>query len=72
MAETAIDATKNNKEINTHKRIMHYSICDRVLLVGEGDFSFSASLARAFGSAHNTVATSSDSRDEFKLKYRTP
>ncbi|XXG72524.1 hypothetical protein AAC387_Pa07g1595 [Persea americana] len=69
MAETAIDAIKNNKEINTRKRIMHYSISDRILLVGEGDFSFSASLARAFGSAHNMVATSLDSRDDMLIKH---
>lgn len=40
----------------------HYSSSQRILLVGEGDFSFSACLARAFGSAKNMVATSLDSQ----------
>ncbi|XP_050379878.1 uncharacterized protein At4g26485-like [Argentina anserina] len=34
----------------------------QILLVGEGDFSFSACLARAFGCATNMVATSLDSQ----------
>ncbi|XP_019193293.1 PREDICTED: uncharacterized protein At4g26485-like [Ipomoea nil] len=39
----------------------HYSNRHKILLVGEGDFSFSASLAAAFGSASNITATSLDS-----------
>ncbi|XP_019197077.1 PREDICTED: uncharacterized protein At4g26485-like [Ipomoea nil] len=39
----------------------HYSNQHRILLVGEGDFSFSASLAAAFGYASNMIATSLDS-----------
>lgn len=46
--------------------IRHYCSYQRILLVGEGDFSFSASLARAFGSATNMIATSLDSRG---IKY---
>lgn len=42
--------------------IKHYSSCHRILLVGEGDFSFSTCLASAFGRASNMVATSLDSR----------
>lgn len=42
----------------------HYSSRHRILFVGEGDFSFSLCLARAFGSAHNLVATSLDSQGE--------
>lgn len=42
--------------------IKHYSSCHRILLVGEGDFSFSTCLASAFGWASNMVATSLDSR----------
>ncbi|XP_020699031.1 uncharacterized protein At4g26485-like [Dendrobium catenatum] len=38
--------------------IKHYSSSHRILLVGEGDFSFSACLAKAFGSANNMIATS--------------
>ncbi|XP_031406922.1 varicose-related protein-like [Punica granatum] len=43
-------------------KIMHYSSNHSILLVGEGDFSFAACLARAFGSAPHIVATSLDSR----------
>ncbi|GLT32303.1 hypothetical protein SLA2020_069790 [Shorea laevis] len=42
--------------------IQHYCSSQKMLLVGEGDFSFSASLAKAFGSASNMIATSLDSR----------
>lgn len=44
------------------KRLRQYSNKQRILLVGEGDFSFSLSLARAFGSATNLTATSLDTR----------
>ncbi|KAG4111951.1 hypothetical protein ERO13_D13G133500v2 [Gossypium hirsutum] len=47
--------------------IRHYCSSQRMLLVGEGDFSFSASLARAFGSATNMIATSLDSRDATEI-----
>ena len=40
----------------------HYSSKQRILLVGEGDLSFSLCLARAFGSARNIVATSLDTQ----------
>ncbi|PIM99062.1 hypothetical protein CDL12_28447 [Handroanthus impetiginosus] len=39
----------------------HYSSNHRILLVGEGDFSFSTCLAATFGSGSNMVATSLDS-----------
>lgn len=42
--------------------IKHYSSGHRILLVGEGDFSFSTCLAAAFGWASNMVATSLDSQ----------
>lgn len=42
------------------KWIKHYSNKHEIPLVGEGDFSFAASLARAFGDAHNMVVTSLD------------
>ncbi|RDX68061.1 Heavy metal-associated isoprenylated plant protein 41, partial [Mucuna pruriens] len=47
----------------------HYSSRHRILFVGEGDFSFSLCLARAFGSAHNLVATSLDSHENVGKKY---
>ncbi|XP_057983307.1 uncharacterized protein LOC131168111 [Malania oleifera] len=43
------------------KWIKHYSNQHKILLVGEGDFSFSACLALAFGSAANMIATSLNS-----------
>ncbi|KAH6768135.1 hypothetical protein C2S51_013471 [Perilla frutescens var. frutescens] len=50
--------------------IKHYSSRHRILLVGEGDFSFSACLAAAFGaSATNIIATSLDSIAFLKKNY---
>ncbi|XP_047320786.1 uncharacterized protein At4g26485-like [Impatiens glandulifera] len=49
--------------------IGHYNSSQKLLLVGEGDFSFSACLAMAFGSAVNMVATSLLSRDEVLLRH---
>lgn len=40
----------------------HYSSRHRILLVGEGDFSFALCLAKHFGSARNIVATCLDSQ----------
>ncbi|KAL0560851.1 hypothetical protein IC582_001265 [Cucumis melo] len=54
---------------DTEKSIKHYSSSHKILLVGEGDFSFSACLATAFASASNIVATSLDSPDELVMKY---
>ncbi|KAK9065229.1 hypothetical protein SSX86_016612 [Deinandra increscens subsp. villosa] len=47
----------------------HYSSAHKILLVGEGDFSFSLCLARAFGSARNIVATTVDTHQELVKKY---
>ncbi|KAI3897476.1 hypothetical protein MKW92_032824 [Papaver armeniacum] len=47
----------------TERWITHYSSSQKILLVGEGDFSFSVCLAKAFGSAANMVATSLDSAE---------
>jgi len=47
------------------KSISHYSSSQKILLVGEGDFSFSLCLARAFGTAKNMVATTLDTRGTF-------
>ncbi|KAG2384159.1 uncharacterized protein At4g26485-like [Vigna umbellata] len=51
------------------KRIAHYRSSHKILLVGEGDFSFSLCLAKAFGTAINMVATSLDSRASLRKKY---
>ena len=47
---------------NEEKWIEHYSSSHKILLVGEGDFSFAVCLAKAFGTAENMIATSSDSK----------
>lgn len=60
----------NNKEVKKEVKWMkHYSSCQKILLVGEGDFSFSACLGKAFGSAVNMVATSLYSKETAMLKY---
>ncbi|XP_072968523.1 uncharacterized protein [Typha angustifolia] len=51
------------------KWLKHYCSLHEILLVGEGDFSFSLSLADAFGSASNIVATSLDPHDVVVAKY---
>ncbi|KAK4439656.1 hypothetical protein Salat_0300500 [Sesamum alatum] len=53
------------------KWIKHYSSGHEILLVGEGDFSFAACLARAFGNASNMVATSLDSAETLRIKHPT-
>ncbi|KAL3734019.1 hypothetical protein ACJRO7_023381 [Eucalyptus globulus] len=52
------------------KWLKHYSPHHQILLVGEGDFSFSSSLASAFGSASNVTATSLDLYDALIRKYK--
>ncbi|KAK6149454.1 hypothetical protein DH2020_016979 [Rehmannia glutinosa] len=51
------------------KWIMHYSNCQRILVVGDGDFSFSTCLAKAFDEAPKMVATSLDSKDFLVKNY---
>uniref|UniRef100_A0A803M7I2 25S rRNA (uridine-N(3))-methyltransferase BMT5-like domain-containing protein n=2 Tax=Chenopodium quinoa TaxID=63459 RepID=A0A803M7I2_CHEQI len=48
---------------------MHYASSQKILLVGEGDFSFALCLARAFETAYNMVATSLDSLEMLGKKY---
>ncbi|CAL5403304.1 unnamed protein product [Camellia sinensis] len=51
--------------------IQHYKNGQKILLVGEGDFSFSACLATAFRSAVNMVATSLHSQELLKVEHWT-
>lgn len=52
----------DNELGESEKWIQHYSSHHKILLVGEGDFSFAACLAKSFGSADNMGATSLDSK----------
>ncbi|XP_061342204.1 uncharacterized protein At4g26485-like [Gastrolobium bilobum] len=56
-------------DVKMEKKIKHYSSYHKTLLVGEGDFSFSLCLAKAFGSASNMVATSLDSKESLVRNY---
>ncbi|KAK8943609.1 hypothetical protein KSP40_PGU009183 [Platanthera guangdongensis] len=64
------EKTGSNVTAKKEKWIMHYSNAHSILLVGEGDFSFSACLARSFGSAVNMVATSRDNEVDLMKKHR--
>ncbi|KAM1234757.1 hypothetical protein ACFX2J_004306 [Malus domestica] len=57
------------EEGKQEKRIKHYSSSQSILLVGEGDFSFAACLAKKFGSAASMIATSLDSKELLFSKY---
>ncbi|KAK4355135.1 hypothetical protein RND71_024106 [Anisodus tanguticus] len=60
-----------NEEVQEEeKKIQHYSSFHQILLVGEGDFSFSLCLAHSFGSAYNIVASSLQSYDEVIKMYK--
>ncbi|XP_022139690.1 heavy metal-associated isoprenylated plant protein 41-like [Momordica charantia] len=52
------------------KWLKYYCSNHEILLVGDGDFSFSLSLARSFGSASHIVATSLDSYYDVVRKYK--
>ncbi|KAL8462117.1 hypothetical protein ACS0TY_033269 [Phlomoides rotata] len=70
--EVTSSSTGKDSPIKTSREmrwIKHYSNRHRILLVGEGDFSFSASLAVAFASAPNIIATSLNSQEFLKKNY---
>ncbi|XP_058115013.1 uncharacterized protein LOC131258006 [Magnolia sinica] len=50
--------------------LKYYSSFHQILLVGEGDFSFSLSLAKSLQSASNILATSLDQYDVVIKKYK--
>ncbi|GLJ08337.1 hypothetical protein SUGI_0086700 [Cryptomeria japonica] len=51
------------------RRRKHYSNLQSILLLGEGNFSFSSALATAFGGAPNIVATSLESKEKVYGDY---
>ncbi|KAG8376838.1 hypothetical protein BUALT_Bualt09G0105500 [Buddleja alternifolia] len=64
-SSTANDANSNSTVPMcppVERWIKDYCSLHRILLVGEGDFSFSSSLAKAFGCASTMAATSLDSK----------
>ena len=46
-----------------------YKVGEKVLLVGEGNFSFAAALATHLGTANDILATSFDHKEQVRIKY---
>ncbi|KAL5576354.1 hypothetical protein UlMin_018053 [Ulmus minor] len=67
--ETDESEEEEEVEAEEEKWRKHYSSKQRILLVGDGDFSFSLCLARAFGSARNIVASTLDTQENIASKY---
>ncbi|KAK4439659.1 hypothetical protein Salat_0300800 [Sesamum alatum] len=68
--QSTSEVQEEEKVVVNERWIKHYGSCHRILLVGEGDFSFSTCLATAFGLAFNIIATSLDSREFLEKHYR--
>lgn len=58
------------RSVSNERWIKYYSSSHNILLVGEGDFSFSLCLGMTFGCATNIVATTLDSYDGLITKYK--
>ncbi|XP_003576655.1 heavy metal-associated isoprenylated plant protein 41 isoform X1 [Brachypodium distachyon] len=61
--------TRRGRKGKGVKWLKHYSSAQSILIIGDGDFSFSMALATAFGSGANLVATSLDSYEALICKY---
>ncbi|XP_050279473.1 uncharacterized protein LOC126720739 isoform X3 [Quercus robur] len=68
--EVDVDEEEEEEEEEEEKWVKNYSSNHQILLVGEGDFSFSLSLARSFGSASNILASSLDPYDVLIKIYK--
>ncbi|KAL5735695.1 hypothetical protein ACOSQ2_030483 [Xanthoceras sorbifolium] len=72
-AENKVGIEQNEEEEEEEEEVKwvnHYSSSHQILLVGEGDFSFSLCIALAFGSASNICASSLDSYDTVLRNYK--
>ncbi|CUM51381.1 uncharacterized protein AC631_02245 [Debaryomyces fabryi] len=75
LKEKSIKGGKNNKKKPQRQQIQQkglqpFNIDDKLLLVGEGDFSFAVSIIKEnFIAPGNLIATSFDSKDELIQKY---
>ncbi|KAG7957985.1 hypothetical protein I3843_11G202800 [Carya illinoinensis] len=63
------DQRKNDNNEGDQKWIQHYCSSHKILLVGEGDFSFAACLAKRFDTTVNMIATSFDSEEFLMQNY---
>nr|CAJ26365.1 hypothetical protein [Brachypodium sylvaticum] len=67
--EAVVVDGKGGAEAKEVKWLKHYSSAQSILIVGDGDFSFSRALATAFGSGDNLVATSLDTYGYLSIMY---